>query len=170
MLHGDHIKSFIEKMTKEVVEFLNCELEQTEVTKQLTLLLLSWQEITRIISKTSYKNQTDYELKLIDFKIYISSFKSAAEKTIYASQSGDDIDTTQENFYCHVLTEYMDFFIQDTYKKYKLGTGIFSMQGFERRNKESKNCAKRFYNNRFNITISTLLRLFDLFFHGKGAY
>ena len=30
------------------------------------------------------------------------------------------------------------------------------MQDFERRNKKSKNCAKRFFNYRFNITISTL--------------
>ena len=97
-------------------------------------------------------------------------FKQGAEKTIYASQSGDEIDSSWENFYCHVLTEYMDGFIQDTYDKYNLGTGIFSMQGFERRNKESKNCAKRFYNNKFNITISTLLRLFNLFFYGKDAY
>lgn len=77
----------------------------------------------------------------------------------------DDLDSKKENFYCHILTDYLVPTMRETYIIYKLGLGIFSMQGMERSNKESKNCTKRFYNNRYNICISTLLRLYDLLFY-----
>ena len=86
-----------------------------------------------------------------------------------ATVGEDDLDSKKENFYCHILTDYLLPTLKETYETYKLGLGIFSMQGMERRNKESKNCAKRFYNNRYNICISTLLRLFDLFFHSVSV-
>ena len=70
----------------------------------MILLLLSWQEITRVLSRTMYINDNDYEQNLIEFKLNIIKFKQGAEKTIYASQSGDDINSIRENFYCHVLT------------------------------------------------------------------
>ena len=53
-----------------------------------------------------------------------------------------------------------------TFEKYRLGLGIFSMQGLERRNKESKTCASRFSNNKGNLCQQTITRLFDLFFFG----
>ena len=170
VLHGEHINSFIKSLTVPVINFFKEEIKQTEVTIQLQLLLESWQQLTQIMSKVIYKNKEEYDECLIEFYYNIIIFKQAATKTIYKSMSGDDLDTTCENFYCHVLTDYMAVFMQETYSTYKLGTGIFSMQGFERRNKESKNCAKRFCNNRYNICISTMVRLFDLFFHSKGAY
>lgn len=163
MLHGEHIKGFIEKLTSKVVDFL-LKLDNMRVTKELITLLISCQELSRTISKTTYKNEEEYEQFLINFKVNVQLFKSAAKQIFYASQSGDDIDATCKNFYCHVLTDYMEYFMQQTYDIYGLGTGIFFMQGFEHQNKESKNCAKQFYNNKFNITISTLLQLYDLFF------
>ena len=41
------------------------------------------------------------------------------------------------------------------------------MQGFKRRNKESKNILKRFSNNIGNITIPDLNRIWDIFQHSK---
>ena len=103
-------------------------------------------------------------------KLNIKSFKSAAKETIYKAATGDDPDSSNENFYCHVLTEYMLPIAKETFDKYKMGTGVFSMQGFERRNKESKNSSQRFCRYKKNICISIMLRLFDLFFYGKGQY
>ena len=51
-----------------------------------------------------------------------------------------------------------------------VGVGIFSMQGFERRNKESKNTLKRFCNHRGNIVVPNLKRLWDIFHNSKNAY
>ena len=57
--------------------------------------------------------------------------------------------------------------MEETYNKYCCGIGIYSMQGMERRNKESKNIAKRYCNNRYNMCYSTMNRLFDLFYYSK---
>ena len=117
---------------------------------------------------TYIENNEDYLNTIKVFETKIQHFKKAARYTIFAAKSGNDnLEEKKENFYCHVLTEYLVPIMKQTYNKYGLGIGIFSMQGMERRNKESKNCTKRFYNNRYNICISTLLRLFDLFFHGN---
>ena len=49
--------------------------------------------------------------------------------------------------------------IEDTWNRHRLGIGVFSMQGFERRNKESKRCIQNNSNNKGNIIIQNLMRL-----------
>ena len=50
-------------------------------------------------------------------------------------------------------------------RKFKFGAGIFTMQGYKRRNKESKNTLRRFNNNKGNIIIGNMKRLWDLFYY-----
>ena len=59
---------------------------------------------------------------------------------------------------------------RETWEKHGLGVGVFTMQGFERRNKESKNTLRRFTNKKGNILMQNMKRLWDVFFHGKNAY
>ena len=56
-----------------------------------------------------------------------------------------------------------------TFERHGLGVGIFTMQGFERRNKESKNCLKRFTNNKDNVLIQNMNRLYNVFEHQVNA-
>ena len=72
-----------------------------------------------------------------------------------------------ETFYMHVLRFYIPRIADDTFEKYNLGVGIFTMQGFERRNKESKNTFRRFSNGIGNIIVGNLKRLWDIFFSGS---
>ena len=53
-----------------------------------------------------------------------------------------------ETFYMHVLRYYIPKIAMITLERHRLGVGIFSTQSFERRNNESKNCLKRFSNNK----------------------
>ena len=168
VIHGIHVNEFIQELTPDIVKFIKKHLENTKVTRSLIVLLNEWREISRIMNITYIENNEDYLNTIKVFETKIQHFKKAAKYTIYSATSGNDnLEEKKENFYCHVLTEYLVPIMKQTYNKYGLGIGIFSMQGMERRNKESKNCAKRFYNNRYNICISTLLQLFDLFFHGN---
>ena len=64
----------------------------------------------------------------------------------------------------HCLRFYIPKIVDITYKNHNLGIGIFTMQGFERRNKESKNILRRFSNGMGNIAIQNLKRLWDVFF------
>ena len=74
-----------------------------------------------------------------------------------------------ETFYLHVLRFYMPKIAKQTLEKHNLGLGIYTMQGFERRNKESKNALRRFCNGKGDILSPNLARLFDLFYFGKNA-
>lgn len=44
------------------------------------------------------------------------------------------------------------------------------MQGSERRKTESKNCMKRFSNNKGNVVVNNLKRVHDIFEHKVNAY
>ena len=77
---------------------------------------------------------------------------------------GDD-----ETFYLHVLRYYLPRIAKSTFEKHQLGLGIFTMQGFERRNKESKNTLKRFSNNKGNVLMQNMRRLWDVFYYRTTA-
>ena len=77
---------------------------------------------------------------------------------------GDD-----ETFYMHVLRFYLPKIARVTFDKHGLGLGIFTMQGFERRNKESKNTLKRFTNCKGNVLAANLRRLWDVYYYEKTA-
>ena len=71
---------------------------------------------------------------------------------------GDD-----ETFYMHCLRCYTPHIAEITYKQHHLGVGIFTMQGYERRNKESKWSYSHHTNEKDNILTQNLHRLHDLF-------
>ena len=76
-------------------------------------------------------------------------------------------------FYFHCLRFYMPQLADLTYKRHKLGLGIFNMQGFERRNKESKNSLNRFATlNRKSdkLLVNNVRRLLNVFLHEMNAY
>ena len=77
---------------------------------------------------------------------------------------GDD-----ETFYMHVLRFYLPQIAKKTLTDHELGLGIWTMQGFERRNKESKHTLKRFSNNKGNVLIPNIRRLWDIYYHEHTA-
>ena len=63
----------------------------------------------------------------------------------------------------HYLRFYMPMIARKTMQDHQLGLGIFTMQGYERRNKESKNNLKRFKNGKRSLLITNLKQLWDIF-------
>ena len=51
-----------------------------------------------------------------------------------------------------------------------MGLGIFTMQGFERRNKESKNTLRRFCNKNGDYLTQNLRRLYWIFQYDSNGY
>jgi len=49
-------------------------------------------------------------------------------------------------------------------QEYKIGISIFNLPGFEYHNKKSKTVVKRFYNDKYNICIQVMNRIFNSFF------
>ena len=90
-----------------------------------------------IINKNDTKAEQDecednYNKLLISMKNTIRQFYVHAAKSFMTKVDTGD----KETFYMHALRHYTMKHAQDTWSKYKLGVGIFTMEGFERRNLE----------------------------------
>ena len=72
--------------------------------------------------------------------------------------------TSDETFHFHCLRLHMPKIVDDAWEKYKCGVGAFTMQGYERRNKESKNTLRRFSNNKGDVLIGNMKRLWDHYY------
>ena len=75
-----------------------------------------------------------------------------------------------ETFCHHVVRYHMPATARTTYERHALGVGIFTMQGFEQRNKESKNTMHRFNNKKGNVCESNMKRLWDVFHWEKNQF
>ena len=53
--------------------------------------------------------------------------------------------------------------VRETWEENGVGVGVFVMQGFEHRNKESKNTFKRFNNRKGDFNLKNLKQLWDVF-------
>ena len=73
----------------------------------------------------------------------------------------------QETYYLHCLHFYTPEMARHTWKTHECGIGIYFMQGFERGNKESKNCMKNLttINNREYHRVCVVFGIFS--FVGK---
>eukprot|EP00978_Attheya_sp_CCMP212_P012782 scaffold31964_cov35-Attheya_sp.AAC.1 len=102
-----------------------------------------------------------YLAQLDKFDSDIKRFYKCGRTTWLTKNSeGDD-----EFLYSHVLWFYIPRMAREIFEKQGVGIGVFTMQGYERRNKESKNIMKRFSNNKGNLVMQNLKRLWDRFFH-----
>ena len=154
-----------------VVQFLHEKFQENEYLQSVMKCLELWKDISQFIHMTTVidRGQSQileqerrewYELKIQKFERNVKCFYLHGAKSLLTKSIIGD----QENFYMHVLRYYIPTIVHDTWGKYELGVGIFSMQGFERRNKESKNTLKRFTKNKGNILKKNMARLWDKFY------
>ena len=76
----------------------------------------------------------------------------------------------RETFYMHELRYYVPQIAKKIHDTYGVRIGVYTMQGYERQNKESKNTLRRFNNNRGNIVVPNLKQLWDIFHYSINAY
>ena len=163
-LQGRECLNFI-KNTDKIIKFMEDTFERTETMINLCKVMELWSDITPFLVITKIKNAEVYEDDMNTFDDLVKNFYKFGANTILTrnqAHPGDD-----ETFYLHVLRFYIPHIARETWKDHGLGVGIYSMQGFERRNKESKNTLRRFSNNKGNILLNNLRRLFDVFFYEK---
>ena len=162
--NGEEIKAFVYNIPK-VDHFLKSTFEMTDHLEIMCKSLNLWLEITPFLHKTTVLNRVTYENEICTFENNVIKLYECGSKTFLTKINTGD----QETFYMHVLRFYMPDIARETLHEHNLGIGVFTMQGFERRNKESKNTLRRFSNNRGNLVISNLKRLWDVFSHGQNA-
>ena len=113
------------------------------------------------------ENDASYVQQMDTFESNVKEFYDTGSRTFLGVNG--TTDGKGETFYSHALRYYMPGIARKTYKRHRLGVGIFNMQGFERRNKESKNCMKRFSNNKGNVLVNNMKRLWDVYEHDINA-
>ena len=164
-LTGKEVKSFIENIP-EVVRFVESNFEMTTCLSKICRALKLWHEdICPFLHKTAIRNKDKYVQELHDFEEALKIFYACGASTFLTKKDCGD----EETFYMHVLKFYIPKIAHQNLTEHELGIGVFTMQGFERRNKESKNTLRRFSNNKGNLAVSNLRCLYDVFAHGTNA-
>ena len=164
-LTGSELLAFVKNVFK-IVIFLKKEFQPSEVLDDVCNGLLLWESITPFLVITKIDN--NYAQKLDEFENNLKKFYDVGSRSFLTKNPasiGDD-----ETFYLHTLRFYLPKIAKETLCKHSLGLGIYTMQGFEHRNKESKNTLSRFSNGMNNIAINNLRRLWDVFSNGRNSY
>ena len=91
-------------------------------------------------------------MKTTNQEFYVHSVNTFMTKV----EKGD-----KETFYIHALRHYTPLHAQNTWDTYKLGVGIFTMEGFERRNLESKQVVRNHTTKKGNITLQSATKLYE---------
>ena len=148
-----------------VIEFFETKMVTTEALNSLKMALNILQRIFKFITISYIENRDEYCEKLQQFKTDVKTFFNCGRSTFL---DGEDV-----SFYFHCLRFYLPQIAEETFNKHGLGLGIFSMQGFERRNKESKNTLSRFSTlNRKSkyLLVNNVRRLLQVYLHEINAY
>ena len=157
--------------TNDIIKFLQDTLVSTQEVEDIIKCLTLWSKIFKFLGisylSTDARRQRYLSEDIVKFNNNIKEFYDAGSRT-FLSKKGSS-SGTEETFYLHALRYYMPDIVNATFERHQVGVGIFSMQGFERRNKESKNCMRRFCNHRGNIVVTNLKRVWDIFEHDINA-
>ena len=93
---------------------------------------------------------------LIDqFEKNVTKFYLVGSTTFMKANRLGDCQT----YYLHCLRFYIPNLARETWGRHQCGIGIFSIQGFERRDKESKSIMNKFNNNKQHRIQQQLRRL-----------
>ena len=101
----------------------------------------------------------DVTVEVSEFKKNVIEFCKCGSTTfMQGEQMGD-----QETFYLHEVRNHLLQIAEKVFKKHQIGLGVFTMQGFEHRNKQSKQLFKFKTNTTGNIVLQSIKALCNLF-------
>ena len=168
-VQGNEIALFVGN-TSTIISFFNGTFIPTQEVKDIKEALNLWLLIFKFLGKTYLDDKEDfkeYKELMERFEENLRKFYVVGSRTFLSSPGS--INGNEETFYCHCLRYYIPEIMRTTFNQHCLGVGIFNMQGFERRNKESKNCMNRFSNKKCNLTVNNVRRLDYVFNYGANA-
>ena len=163
---GNELALFVANV-QSIVAFLELNFVETNEIEDIKKSLLLWVQIFKFLGITVVRNSDTYNNEVNKFEANLKEFYDRGSRTFLSTEG--TTNGNEETFYSHTLRFYMMDIVKVTFERHKVGVGIFNMQGFERRNKESKNCMKRFCNHRGNTCVSNMKRLIDVFKHDINA-
>lgn len=163
---GNELALFVSNIPK-IISFITSEFDcDVQHVRNLKEMLWLWHYIPKFLGITNIDNLELYNTHLLQFEDAIKRFYQVGSKTFLTDHTKGDSET----FYLHVLRFYILHISKITLEKHQLGVGVFTMQGYERRNKESKNCFRRFNNRKGNMVTQNMKRLWDVYYYNKNVY
>ena len=96
-----------------------------------------WVKIHDFILKAKIDKGDDYEAEIKEFEILVKKFYDYGRTNFLASKGS--VIGSLETSYMHILRFHLATIAKIRFKRHKVGLGVFTLQGMERRNKESKN-------------------------------
>ena len=163
---GNELALFTGNVSK-ITAFMKETIVPSSQVSDIVTGLSLWVSIFKFLGYTHISMSESQYLRQIDLLTAdLKSFYDVGKRTFLSSPAHKGED---ETFYMHVLRYYVPRTALQTYKNHNCGIGVFNMQGFERRNKESKNCLKRFSNNSGNVVINNMARIYDVFNYKVNA-
>ena len=153
-----------------ITNFIESSVIDTELRRNLVGSLRTWTDVFKFLA-TSWIEVEEREA----YKGLMSKFEADVKrlynfgKTSFLSKRSRGSDSlaigADETFYWHTLRFYMPEIVKETFERHKLGVGIFNMQGFERRNKESKMMVQRYCNFKGDTVKANLAKVWAIFHH-----
>ena len=98
-------------------------------------------------------------MTLLNSKKHLNLFYKHGHNSFLTKKTEGDCET----FYMHTLRFYLAPIVDDTWQRFQLGIVLLTMQGVERRNKESKNIFTCHTNKKGNQVKQCMYRLWDRF-------
>ena len=158
ILNGNELKTFIQHIPVMNV-FLRSSFPQERHITHLSSALDIWHGVQGFLHTTKIEDPASYPEEIQRFEDAVASFYEHGAKTFLTKNIIGDCET----FYTHTLRYYLPVIARSTFEDYQLGIGVYTMQGFERRNKESKNTLRRFSNGKGLVLNNNVARLHDVF-------
>ena len=126
-------------------------------------LLKVFPKINTFVKQTEIKDEDEgtYQSEIDEFIETVKLFYDYGKSILFNNGSKPSNETS----YAHVLRFYIPVIAQETWDVHKAPCGVWNMQGYERRNSESKTIYKRFTNKKGNIVAQILPRLIDIFMY-----
>ena len=129
---GDELKVFILNTTS-IVSWLTKQFERVGRVDDICECLILWEKISEFMNITDVNDSEKYLRQMRQNEENVKTYYQRGGFFLTDKSSGDD-----ETFYMHVMRYYVPHIAKLTFERHKCGVGVFTMQGFERRNKESK--------------------------------
>ena len=158
-LKGPELLLFIENAPS-IINFLRTKFPGCQQAKKIDEVLMLWNVIIPFLNITYIDDKASYQTKLDKFVSDLKKFYLVGGETFLSTNYAGD----EENFHAHCVRFFLPKIAEVTLERHNMGLGIFTMQGFEHRNKESKMCFLKF-TKKGNVCIQVMKRLWDLFFN-----
>ena len=126
------------------------------ITKFLNITTVIDKEATHI---EQVLQESEYLGKIEQLKRDVKKYYEYGKDTFLTKTMIGD----KENFYMHCLRYYIPQLAERIWQKHYIRLEIFTMQGYERQNKEFKNILKRFTNSRGNVLLQNIKRVDNIF-------